>query len=100
MEIFKEPICKKAAFDFLLINANFKRQELLINDENVICGRGEKYYTLTELQKIFKWTDKMKVQRFLIELQKLGYIIYTSYQKFIKVSILNYDKYCKSDTSY
>jgi hypothetical protein len=88
----KEPFNNLSAYWDIVYNSKFKAETFIIDGKSYECKRGQSYYNLSFWAERWYW-NKMKVQRFLKELERNGKILYESTNKFCKITVLNYDLY-------
>ena len=90
--VSKIPFCDGYAWTYLYSQANHKRGLVNLRNEYIEINRGEFLTSKLKLQKIFGWTRR-HLENFLNTLKKDQNITYRVTNRYIVITIINYDIY-------
>ena len=90
--ISKKPFCDGYAWSYLYSVANYKKGMVNFRNEYIEVERGQYLTSKLKLQKIFGWTYR-HVENFLLALKNDENITYRTTNRYIVITIVNYDKY-------
>ena len=90
--ISKKPFCDGYAWCYLYQKANHKAGMVNFRNEYIKVERGQLLTSKLQLQEIFGWTYR-HVDNFLKALENDEMIRYRTTNRYIVITILNYDKY-------
>jgi len=88
---------RKEAWIWLLLSVNHKESQVLIGNDLVSVGIGEKITSLKKLEKQFNWGNT-KVRNYLQLLQKNNMIRYESNTLYTKIHVCKFEEYQKTNT--
>jgi len=90
--ISKKPFCDGYAWTYLYTQANHKKGMVNFRNEYIKIERGQFLTSKLKLQRIFGWTYR-HVENFLLALKNDENIIYRTTNRYIVITIVNYDIY-------
>jgi hypothetical protein len=94
--ISKKPFCDGYAWTYLYSRANFKKSMINFRNEYIEVMRGQFLTSKLQLQEIFGWTYR-HVENFLLALKNDENIIYRTTNRYIIITIINYEIYQSDD---
>jgi len=94
--ISKKPFCDGYAWTYLYSQANHKKGMVNFRNEYIEVERGQLLTSKLKLQKIFGWTYR-HVENFLLALKNDENIRYRTTNRYIVITVVNYEKYQGSD---
>ena len=90
--ISKKPFCDGYAWTYLYTQANHKKGMVNFRNEYIKIERGQFLTSKLKLQRIFGWTYR-HVENFLLALKNDENITYRTTNRYIVITIVNYDIY-------
>jgi len=90
--ISKKPFCDGYAWTYLYTQANHKKGMVNFRNEYIKIERGQFLTSKLKLQKIFGWTYR-HVENFLLALKNDENITYRTTNRYIVITVVNYDIY-------
>jgi len=94
--ISKKPFCDGYAWTYLYAKANHKKGMVNFRNEYISVERGQFLTSKLKLQKKYGWTYR-HVENFLKALKNDENITYRTTNRYIVITIVNYNKYQGSD---
>lgn len=94
--ISKKPFCDGYAWCYLYQRANHKKGMVNFRNEYIEIGRGQLLTSKLNLQEIFGWTYR-HVENLLKALENDEMITYRTTNRYIVITIINYNKYQDSN---
>ena len=93
-----KPWCDGYLWSYICMTANYKKGIVSFRNEYIEVNRGEKITSLQKLAEKSGW-ERKKVKKFLNALKNDNMLDYRSTNRYIKLSVLNYDRYQGSQTT-
>ncbi|RXG64001.1 hypothetical protein ES695_14630, partial [Candidatus Atribacteria bacterium 1244-E10-H5-B2] len=94
--VSKKPFCDGYAWTYLYSQANHKKGMINFRNEYIEIERGQLLTSKLKLQETFGWTYR-HVENFLLALKNDGNIAYRTTNRYIVITIVNYNKYQGSE---
>lgn len=89
----EERFSRRDAWIDLLLMANHEQRTVIINGEEIIVNRGQRFTSLDNLANRWHWNDRKTVLRYLRLLEKLGMLTRCATHRGTLLTIVNYDKF-------
>lgn len=90
--VSKKPFCDGYAWSYLYGQANYKKGMVNFRNEYIEVERGQLLTSKKQLKKVFGWTRR-HLDNFLLALEKDQMLTYRVTNRYIVITIINYDKY-------
>lgn len=94
--ISKIPFCDGYAWTYIYSQANYKKGMVNFRNEYIEIERGQFLTSKLKLQKIFGWTYR-HIENFLLALKNDENITYRVSNRYIVITIINYERYQSND---